>query len=167
MEYKIGDEVIIRKDLIHARYGGFPARPDAQLNFLGKSGKIIEESIVNTGEKDITIYKLDFGEWFSESMFSNKEYIEKFIVLDIIDEDIIIIDRKETELKIPKTKKYLLEKVIETLENGEDLLIFEEGEDKIYMNKFRNIEIFTSFDDKPIEILVEDISKYKEFLSRI
>lgn len=168
MTLKIGEIINIRGDLVHARYGGFPARPDLQLSKKGQSGIIEKIDKINDGEQDIEVYKLKGSDiWYSEQMFSNENYIKKPIVLDIIGNELIFIDRKSRKLTLKKEQISLMISVIETIEKEEDILILENDIGNIYMNKSANYEVFTEFNGKLIEILKEDIPKYKEFLTRV
>ena len=168
MTLKIGQTVTVKGNLEHARYGGWPARPDFQLKNRNASGKIVEERKINNGEKEISIYKLSIGDcWYSESMFSKEDYIKKEISIDIIEENIVLKDRKNKSLIIPKSKANLLSLVVEAIEKKEEILIHETKDGNIYMNKYSYYEVFTDFDGVVIEILEQDLPKYKEFLESL
>lgn len=168
MTLKIGETINIRADLIHARYGGFPARPDLQLNNKGNSGIIEEVSKINDGDKDIEIYKLKGSDvWYSEEMFSNEVYIEKPISLEVIGDELVFIDRKTRKLILKKEQVSLMNEVVKAIEKEEDMLVLENDIGNIYMNKTGFYEVFTEFNGKLIEILTEDLAKYKKFLEEV
>lgn len=167
MKLRINTSVVIRNDLIEARYNGFPARK-THLKNKGKTGIIKEIDEIKINDEDtIEIYKLNIDDnWYSELMFSN-DFKKLKLSLEFIDDNIVITDRIKNKLILHKDKIKLFDLLFKSFKNEEEFLIIENDIGNLYMNKDIDIELFTDFKDKPILIYDDDISLIKKFINKI